>query len=81
MHSTYTSNLVLWGVQGFLALFFLSACAPKLLGRGLVASVHVPPGTIGAALAVLVPAAIVNIAILVARPARTAAAASVGIRE
>jgi hypothetical protein len=170
MHSTYTSNLVLWGVQGFLALFFLSASAPKLLGRGLerwtgfsalpraqvvfigatevlgalglvlpmasgiapwltplaaiglattvlmaagfhlraneyleavetmlwasitttvaigrwglvVASVHVPPGTIVAALAVLVPAAIVNVAILVARPVRTAAAAPVGIRE
>jgi len=35
MHGTYTSNLVLWGVQGFLALFFSSASAPKLLGRGL----------------------------------------------
>src|SRR5256885_2909014 len=29
------SNLVLWGVQGFLALFFLAAGAPKLIGRGL----------------------------------------------
>jgi DoxX-like family len=28
-------NLVLWGVQGFLALFFLAAGAPKLIGRGL----------------------------------------------
>ncbi|MFL5576066.1 MAG: DoxX family protein [Gemmatimonadaceae bacterium] len=26
---------VLWGVQGFLALFFLAAGAPKILGRGL----------------------------------------------
>jgi hypothetical protein len=28
-------NIVLWSVQGFLALFFLAAGAPKLLGRGL----------------------------------------------
>src|SRR3989454_6667857 len=28
-------NLVLWGVQGFLALFFLAAGAPKLIGRGM----------------------------------------------
>src|SRR5213593_4311252 len=28
-------NLVLWSVQGFLALFFLAAGAPKLIGRGL----------------------------------------------
>src|SRR5213080_2417350 len=28
-------NLVLWSVQGFLALFFVAAGAPKLLGRGL----------------------------------------------
>jgi uncharacterized membrane protein YphA (DoxX/SURF4 family) len=28
-------NSVLWGVQIFLALFFLGAGAPKLLGRGL----------------------------------------------
>jgi hypothetical protein len=28
-------NNVLWGVQIFLALFFLGAGAPKLLGRGL----------------------------------------------
>ena len=28
-------DIVLWSVQGFLALFFLAAGAPKLLGRGL----------------------------------------------
>jgi hypothetical protein len=28
-------NLVLWSVQGFVALFFLAAGAPKLVGRGL----------------------------------------------
>jgi hypothetical protein len=28
-------NLVLWSVQGFLALFFLAAGAPKLIGRGI----------------------------------------------
>jgi hypothetical protein len=28
-------NLVLWGVQGGLALFFVAAGAPKLIGRGL----------------------------------------------
>src|SRR2546430_12656074 len=28
-------NAVLWGVQGFLALFFLAAGAPKLIGRGM----------------------------------------------
>jgi len=28
-------NVVLWGVQGFLALFFLAAGAPKLIGRGI----------------------------------------------
>src|ERR671924_1706550 len=28
-------NLVLWSVQGFLALFFLAAGAPKHIGRGL----------------------------------------------
>jgi len=32
---TSVSNLVLWSVQGFLALFFLAAGAPKLLGRGI----------------------------------------------
>jgi uncharacterized membrane protein YphA (DoxX/SURF4 family) len=28
-------NIVLWSVQGFLALFFLAAGAPKIFGRGL----------------------------------------------
>ena len=28
-------NAVLWSVQGFLALFFLAAGAPKLIGRGM----------------------------------------------
>jgi hypothetical protein len=28
-------HIVLWSVQGFLALFFLAAGAPKLIGRGL----------------------------------------------
>src|SRR5712691_11939482 len=28
-------NLVVWGVQCFLALFFLAAGAPKIIGRGL----------------------------------------------
>jgi len=28
-------NVVLWSVQGFLALFFIAAGAPKLIGRGL----------------------------------------------
>lgn len=35
MHTTNLLNHVLWGVQAFLALFFLGAGAPKLLGRGL----------------------------------------------
>jgi hypothetical protein len=35
MDSTYTLNLVLWSVQSFLALFFLSASVPKLFGRGI----------------------------------------------
>jgi hypothetical protein len=35
MNATNVLNLVLWGVQGFLALFFLAAGAPKLLGRGI----------------------------------------------
>ncbi len=35
MNAMNVSNLVLWGVQGFLALFFLAAGAPKLIGRGL----------------------------------------------
>ena len=30
-----TLNVVLWSVQGFLALFFLAAGAPKLIGRGM----------------------------------------------
>ena len=30
-----TLNVVLWSVQGFLALFFLAAGAPKVIGRGL----------------------------------------------
>ena len=29
-----TVNFVLWGAQGFLAVFFLAAGAPKLIGRG-----------------------------------------------
>lgn len=28
-------NVVLWGVQGFVALFFLAGGAPKIAGRGL----------------------------------------------
>ena len=28
-------HIVLWSVQGFLALFFLAAGAPKLIGRGI----------------------------------------------
>ena len=28
-------NIVLWSVQGFLALFFLAGGAPKILGRGI----------------------------------------------
>src|SRR5919109_4595820 len=35
MNATNALNLVLWSVQGFLALFFLAAGAPKLIGRGL----------------------------------------------
>jgi hypothetical protein len=35
MDATNVLNGVLWGVQGFLALFFLAAGAPKILGRGL----------------------------------------------
>src|SRR3989441_6268657 len=30
-----TLNLVLWSAQAFLALFFLAAGAPKLIGRGI----------------------------------------------
>ena len=35
MKSMSFLNLVLWTVQGFLALFFLGAGAPKVIGRGL----------------------------------------------
>ncbi len=35
MNATNLLNVVLWSVQGFLALFFLAAGAPKLIGRGL----------------------------------------------
>jgi uncharacterized membrane protein YphA (DoxX/SURF4 family) len=35
MTAAHVSNLVLWGVQSFLALFFLAAGAPKILGRGM----------------------------------------------
>ena len=32
---TNALNVILWSVQGFLALFFLAAGIPKLLGRGI----------------------------------------------
>src|SRR5919197_247952 len=109
-------NLVLWSVQAFLALFFLAAGAPKLIGRGierwtgfaelprpqvvvigfaevlgaletglwasiaavvaigrwdLIASVDVPPWVLAAALGLLVPAAIVNVIVLLRRPVRS----------
>ena len=35
MNAMNVSNLVLWSVQVFLALFFLAAGAPKLIGRGI----------------------------------------------
>src|SRR5205807_4171251 len=35
MNEMNVLNLALWSVQGFLALFFLAAGAPKLIGRGL----------------------------------------------
>ena len=35
MNAMNVANPVLWGVQGFLALFFLAAGAPKLIGRGI----------------------------------------------
>jgi DoxX-like family len=35
MNAMNVLNLVLWSVQGFLALFFLAAGAPKLIGRGI----------------------------------------------
>lgn len=34
MYATSVLNVVLWSVQGFLALFFLAVGAPKLIGRG-----------------------------------------------
>lgn len=35
MDATDVLNIALWTAQGFLALFFLAAGAPKLLGRGI----------------------------------------------
>ena len=35
MNAMTVSHIVLWSVQGFLALFFLAAGAPKLIGRGI----------------------------------------------
>jgi len=35
MNAMNVLNIVLWSVQGFLALFFLVAAAPKILGRGI----------------------------------------------
>jgi DoxX-like family len=35
MNTSNLLNLVLWSVQVFLALFFLGAGAPKILGRGM----------------------------------------------
>src|ERR687886_2892488 len=35
MNAMNVLNVVLWSVQGFLALFFLAAGAPKILGRGI----------------------------------------------
>jgi hypothetical protein len=35
MDATDVLGIALWGAQGFLALFFLAAGAPKVLGRGL----------------------------------------------
>jgi hypothetical protein len=35
MNAMNVLNIVLWSVQGFLALFFLAAGAPKILGRGI----------------------------------------------
>jgi len=35
MNAMDVLNIVLWSVQGFLALFFLAAGAPKILGRGI----------------------------------------------
>jgi len=35
MNAMHVLNVVLWSVQGFLALFFLVAAAPKISGRGI----------------------------------------------
>ncbi len=35
MNAVNVLDIVLWSVQGFLALFFLAAGAPKIIGRGL----------------------------------------------
>src|SRR5438270_7954607 len=35
MNEMNVLNVVLWSAQGFLALFFLAAGAPKLIGRGI----------------------------------------------
>jgi DoxX-like protein len=35
MHGTSVLNVVLWCVQGFLALFFVAAGIPKITGRGV----------------------------------------------
>ncbi len=35
MNATNVLNIALWSVQGFLALLFLAAGAPKLVGRGI----------------------------------------------
>jgi len=35
MHGTSGLNVVLWSVQGFLALFFFAAGIPKITGRGV----------------------------------------------
>src|SRR5213592_3125725 len=35
MNELSVSNVVLWSVQGFLALFFLAAGAPKVIGLGI----------------------------------------------
>ena len=35
MNEMNVVNIVLWSVQGFLALFFLAAGAPKIFGRGI----------------------------------------------
>jgi len=35
MNAMNVLNIVLWSVQGFLALFFLAGGAPKILGRGI----------------------------------------------